>query len=95
MFAANNLIAFGASRAIWRRRPHTIPDDLSLVTIDDLPVSMLIDPFLTAATGQPTRSAGARPSCCSIGWRTRASCPTELVLPIELIIRRSSGPAPA
>lgn len=95
IFAANNLIAFGASRAI-RAAGLRIPDDLSLVTIDDLPVSMLIDPFLTAAA-QPAYEIGRRATELLLDRLANEgpAAPQELVLPIELIIRRSSGPPPA
>lgn len=94
-FATNNFIAIGAYRAL-RAAGLTVPDDISLVAFDDLPSALMLEPFLTVAS-QPAyemgrratellldRLAGAAPSDCQ-----------EIVLPCEVIVRRSSGPAPS
>ncbi len=91
IFAGNNFIAVGALRAL-REAGLQVPEDVSLVAYDDLPPNFLVEPFLTVAAqrayemGQVatqlllTRLAEQEPGQ-----------PQEIVLPTELIIRRSCG----
>ena len=94
-FAANNFIAFGAIRAL-KEANLRIPQDISLISFDDLPSAMLLDPFLTVIEQR----------AYEMGWQATALLldrlndkgadePQEILLPTELIIRRSSGPVPA
>jgi LacI family transcriptional regulator len=58
IFAANNFIAYGSQRAL--REAHLrVPDDMSLVTFDDLPPEWHDDPFLTSVA-QPAYEIGQR-----------------------------------
>ena len=94
IFATNNFLAFGALRAL-REAGLRIPDDVSLVTFDDLPVEWHDDPFITVLA-QPAYELGRRATELLLA-RLDAGAPTKrqvIVLPGELIIRRSSGPAP-
>jgi LacI family transcriptional regulator len=95
IFAANNFIAFGAIPAI-HERGLAVPDDVSVVCFDDVPPAWLVDPFLTcieqdaygmgrlAAELVLTRLASSRPV------RRRS-----IVLPVRLVVRRSSAPPAA
>ena len=58
IFAANNFIAFGAVRAL-RELGLKVPDDISVVAFDDLPVEWVNEPFLTVAA-QPAYEIGRR-----------------------------------
>jgi LacI family transcriptional regulator len=91
LFAANNFIAIGAYRALQDAGVR-VPDDMALVAFDDLPQALILEPFLTVAA-QPAyemgqiatelllaRLAGTAPRDCQ-----------EVVLPVEIIVRRSSG----
>jgi LacI family transcriptional regulator len=94
LFAANNFIAIGAFRAL-REVGLSVPDDLSVVAFDDLPPAMVIDPFLTVA-GQPAYEMGQRAAellFARLAGEAQAE-PQEIVLPTQMIIRRSSGPPP-
>jgi LacI family transcriptional regulator, galactose operon repressor len=94
LFATNNFIAIGAYRAL-REVGLSVPDDISLVAFDDLPPAVLIDPFLTVA-GQPAYEMGQRAAellFARLAGETPAE-PQEIVLPAQVIIRRSSGPPP-
>ena len=56
MFASNNFIAIGALKAL--RDAHVVvPDEMSVVGFDDLPLSIVVDPFLTVAD-QPAYEMG-------------------------------------
>ena len=91
LFAANNFIAFGTFRAL-REMGLRVPDDVSVVAFDDLPSEWVSDPFLTVAA-QPAYEIGRRAaelmidSLADEGARTSQS----VVLPFELIIRRSTA----
>src|SRR5262249_47592687 len=55
-FAANNLVAIGALRALLEKGIR-VPQDLSVVSFDDLPETMIFDPFLTVVA-QPAYDMG-------------------------------------
>jgi len=91
LFAGNNLIAVGAMQALHERGLH-IPDDISVVTFDDVPF-FIGKPFLTLVTQSPYE----------LGWQaakrlidhingTADGAPREIVLPVELIVRSSCAP---
>ncbi|MEI8332236.1 MAG: LacI family DNA-binding transcriptional regulator [Chloroflexota bacterium] len=92
IFAANNFIAFGAIRALREARLR-VPEDMSIVAFDDLPVEWVNDPFLTVAT-QPAYEIGRRAAAMLLEHLSgeRAAGGEDVVLPFDLIIRRSSAP---
>ncbi len=58
MFASNNFIAIGALKAL-RDAQVSVPDEMSVVGFDDLPLRFVVDPFLTVAD-QPAYEIGQR-----------------------------------
>ncbi|MCU0503842.1 MAG: LacI family transcriptional regulator [Anaerolineae bacterium] len=91
LFAANNFIAIGAYRALRDARLH-VPDDLAMVAFDDLPPALILEPFLTVAA-QPAYEMG---QCATEMLLARLAgkgpdARQEVVLPVEIIIRCSSG----
>jgi LacI family transcriptional regulator len=92
LFAANNFIAVGA---VWALRDAglVIPQDMSVVTFDDIPPSMVIDPFLTVAA-QSAYEMGKRATELLVNrvLGQADSAYHEIVLPTEILIRRSTGP---
>ncbi len=95
IFAANNFIAYGAMKAA-REVGLRIPDDLSLVVFDDLPSGWTPDPYLTAV-GQPAYEIGRQAAALLLKRLAGelADEPRRIVLPTELVIRRSSSPPSA
>ena len=92
LFATSNSIAIGAVRALREARLR-VPDDISMVIFDDLPASLVAEPFFTEAA-QPAYEMGRKATELLL---TRLAGegpgePQEIVLPIEVIVRRSSGP---
>jgi LacI family transcriptional regulator len=91
LFAANNFIAVGAYRAI-RDAGLGIPDEVSLVSFDDISATMVLDPFLTEV-GQPAYEMGRQATLlllerlAGIG----AAEPQDIVMPTRLIVRRSTA----
>ena len=91
VFAANNLIGIGALHAI-QQAGLSVPEDVALVTFDDLPPTLLTSPFFTVAA-QPAYEMGQRATQLLLARLTTAAgdpC-QEIVLPTELIVRQSSG----
>ncbi|GAB4423006.1 MAG: substrate-binding domain-containing protein [Chloroflexi bacterium OHK40] len=92
IFAGSNFIAFGAFRALREARLR-VPEAISLVAFDDLPEGWLMAPFLTAVN-QPAYEIGQRATALLLDRLAGRGAPTpqEVILPTELIIRRSSAP---
>jgi LacI family transcriptional regulator len=92
VFAANNFIAFGALRALGEAGLR-IPDDMSIAVFDDLPPGWVFDPFLTVVS-QPAYEIGRQAAELMLE-RLAGNAPAghrTIVLPTELVIRRSTAP---
>jgi LacI family transcriptional regulator len=91
IFAANNFIAVGAWQALHEAGLR-VPEDVALVCIDDVPFLSAIDPFLTVAA-QPAYEMGEAAARLLVERLTihRTGKAREVVLPPQLIIRRSCG----
>lgn len=91
LFAANNFIAIGAMRALREQGFH-VPEDVALVTVDDIPPAFTINPFLTVAT-QPALEMGHQATrlLLDIIKKETQHQYQQIVLPTEMIIRTSSG----
>ncbi len=94
LFAGNNLIAIGALHAI-RQAGLRVPEDISIVCFDDLPTELTIDPFFTTAS-QPAYALGSQATQLLLERLTNpdGDSPREIVLPVEIITRRSTAPPP-
>ncbi len=92
IFCANNFIAFGAIRAL-REAGLRVPEETSVVAFDDLPEEWVSEPFLTVAA-QPAYEIGQRAATLLLSQIDGHQEPTgqSVVLPFELIVRRSSAP---
>jgi DNA-binding LacI/PurR family transcriptional regulator len=92
LIAANNFLAIGALKAIRDIRLE-VPDEVALVAFDDLPSAMVVDPFLTAAV-QPAYEMGRRAAELLLGRLegSETGPAREILLPVELVVRHSSGP---
>lgn len=90
-FAGNNFISFGAYRAL-RDAGLRVPEDVALVTFDDLPASFTVDPFFTVVA-QPAYEMGQRATQILLTRLSGEESPPcqEIVLPFQVIERRSSG----
>jgi LacI family transcriptional regulator len=92
ILGANNFIAMGVIKALHDLKLD-IPGDISVVGFDDLPESMFIKPFLTVARqrayemGQLATELLLKRISGELSQEHR-----ELILPIEIIVRESSGP---
>lgn len=92
LLAGNNFIAAGAYSAL-RDAGLQVPEDLSLAAMDDLPMPIAMDPFLTVAA-QPAYEMGRRGTELLLE-RLAGEYPEEkeeVILPVTLVVRRSSAP---
>jgi LacI family transcriptional regulator len=92
IFAGNNFIALGALRAL-REANLRVPEEMALVTFDDLPLTLVVDPFLTVVA-QPSYEMGQQATELLLARLTGEIFKEyqELILSTKLIVRRSSGP---
>lgn len=86
-FAANDLMALGAMRAL-RARGLTIPHDMALVGYDDIPVAAELSPPLTSVR-QPLADLGL--AAADLALREPTQPVTRVVLPPTLIVRESTN----
>ncbi len=90
VFAASDVMAIGAMAAI-EKAGLSVPDDIAIVGYDDSPYALLISPQLTTirqdAAGQGIAAADGLLRMIV----DPAANPIELVVPVEMIVRDSSG----
>ena len=91
IFAANNFVAIGVLHYL-EERGLVVPDDMSLVTFDDIPRSFMLNPFFTVIQ-QPARQIGQTATQLLLermSGTTQKEC-QHIILPTEMIIRSSSS----
>lgn len=91
ILGANNFITIGILKAL-KDANFSIPQDISVVGFDDLPASLIVDPFLTVAA-QPAYEMGSQATELLLK-RIVGKLPDssqKIILPTEMILRRSSG----
>jgi LacI family transcriptional regulator len=90
LFATNNFIAIGALNCL-RDRGVKVPEDVALVAFDDLPPGLVTFPFLTVVS-QPAYEMGRKGAELLLRRLNGDAEPyQEVVLPVEMTLRRSSG----
>lgn len=90
ILSSNNLTTVGLLHAI-RARGLRIPEDVSVVGVDDMPTADLLDPPLTVVE-QPTYQLGARAAEMAIRRVTNPDAPIqEVILGGHLVVRASTG----
>ena len=94
VFCANDLMALGAHKQCAQRHL-SIPADISIVGCDDIEMARLVTPELTTVA-VPAREIGARAARILVGNRNApgARPVRSKLLPVRLMVRGSSGPAP-
>lgn len=92
LFAANDLAALGAIN-VARGAGLRVPDDLSVVGYNDIPLAAWLEPGLTTVR-IPLYQMGERATQLLIGWLEGGSQPdrrsAQEVMPVELIVRGST-----
>ena len=91
LFATNNFIGIGVLKALQELELR-VPEDIAVVSFDDLPPALVIFPFLTVAA-QPAYEMGKKAVEILInkmGGEPPEQC-QEVVFPVEIVVRQSSG----
>ncbi len=91
IFGGNNFISIGILKAL-RDSNIRVPEDVAVVGFDDLPTSLIVDPFLTVVA-QPAYEMGQEATGLLLD-RISGKAPIDvqdIILPTEIIIRQSSG----
>jgi LacI family transcriptional regulator len=90
LVAGNNFIAIGAMHALAEAGLH-VPQDMALVSFDEFPPGLTIEPFFTSVV-QPAYQMGYRATELLLSRLSGQTAePTqEIILPIEIVLRRSS-----
>lgn len=92
IFGLNNFVTIGALQGL-NSLGIRVPEDIALVGFDDLPPAMVGQPFLTVVS-QPAYEMGHRAVELLLEQLSHpGNPPQEIVLPTELLVRRSSGGA--
>jgi LacI family transcriptional regulator, repressor for deo operon, udp, cdd, tsx, nupC, and nupG len=93
IFAANDESAIGAIQAI-KSQGLSVPGDISVIGFDNILFAAATDPALTTI-GQPRQEIGRRAMAIMLDLLDGKSPPLgDVILPVELVIRRSTGPRP-
>ena len=89
VFAANDVMAFGAMRAL-RNAGRRVPDDVAVVGFDDIPASAMTHPPLTTVR-QPLYEMGRTAASMVMAAVRGEPIAKRIELPTSLVIRDSSG----
>lgn len=90
IFASNDLMALGAMTAI-RGAGLSIPDDIAIIGIDDIPAAKLVYPSLTTFTQHQEQAGEVAAKMLFDRINETYTGPGRLVeMPVELIIREST-----
>lgn len=93
LFCYDDMTALGALRAARALQLRT-PSDVSIVGFDDIPIAAYLDPPLTTVR-QPMYEMGQQAMSMLVALLQGADPPRYVTMPGELVVRSSSGPAPA
>jgi LacI family transcriptional regulator len=93
VFAASDLMAAGALRTL-EERGIRVPEDVSLLGFDDIPLAALLRPALSTVhqDGEALGRAAGEALLQMVAEPERAA-PT-ITVPVELVLRGSTGPVP-
>jgi LacI family transcriptional regulator len=90
VFAQSDFIALGAIRRL-RSEGLRVPEDVSVVGYDDLPVAAYVDPPLTTVH-QPMREVGELAATVLLDRIAGGAAPGPRLLPARLVVRQSTAP---
>lgn len=91
VFVASDVVAFGAIGAL-RKAHKRVPDDVSVVGFDDIPLAAFFDPPLTTVR-LPAYELGHAVGVALLGRIANEPVPTRTLLGTELIVRASTRAA--
>jgi DNA-binding LacI/PurR family transcriptional regulator len=89
IFLANDVMAIGAINAVHELGMR-VPDDVSIVGFDDIPLARYVNPPLTTVR-QPTYEKGSEAARLLIEMLETNLQPQSKVLDVEMVVRASTG----
>jgi len=93
VFAQNDRMAVGLARAA-REAGVSIPEQLSLIGVDDMPLASYFDPPLTTMHQDITSIGREAVRLLIKSVESKQECCQQLLLPVELVVRQSTASAP-
>jgi LacI family transcriptional regulator len=90
VFVASDVVALGAIGALREAGRH-VPDDVSVVGFDDIPLAGYFDPPLTTVR-LPAYELGQAAGRALLARIADRAMPSRTLLPTELIVRASTAP---
>lgn len=90
VFLTNDIMSIGAIKAI-QDRGLSVPEDISVVGFDDVPLAKYTTPPLTTIR-QPAYEKGIEATKLLIQYLATEKMPPEKILEIELVVRESTAP---
>lgn len=93
VFAQNDRMAVGLARAA-REAGVSIPEQLSLIGVDDMPLASYFDPPLTTMRQDITSIGREAVRLLTNSIESKQECCQHLLLPVELVVRQSTASAP-
>ncbi|MFP4344652.1 MAG: LacI family DNA-binding transcriptional regulator [Anaerolineales bacterium] len=94
IFALNDRMALGALQCL-QSHGRRVPEEVSVVGFDDVPIARIYHPALTTVR-QPSLEMGHQAARLLFDFiENQAVLSQPMILPTELIVRASTGPAPA
>jgi LacI family transcriptional regulator, galactose operon repressor len=91
VFIASDVVALGALAAL-RDAGLRVPDDVSVIGFDDIPLALFFDPPLTTVH-LPARELGVAAGTALLERVAGRPVPDRTLLPTELIVRASTAPS--
>ena len=92
IFCGNDVLALGCLFEALSMKLD-VPGDVSIVGCDNLPISSQVSPGLTTVL-LPVYDLGKQAATALLSWFTRQEPPADSCLPVELVVRGTSGPCP-
>jgi LacI family transcriptional regulator len=93
IFAGNNFIAIGAL-TVLREMKIRVPEDVAVVSFDDIPETLAYLPFLTVVAQPPYEMGQKATELLIARIQHEGEAPLDvqnIIFPVEMIIRESSG----
>ena len=90
VFVASDVVAFGALGAL-REAGRRVPDDISVIGFDDIPLAAFLEPPLTTVR-LPAYELGHAVASALLDRIANPAAPRRTLLPTELVVRSSTGP---
>ena len=93
IFATTDWMALGAMRAVFEAGLH-VPNDISVVGLDDIVVSAHVSPALTTVAIPKEQLATAAMEILLSQMAGQNGTPASIVVPPHLVVRQSTAPVP-